>query len=80
MESQPQNPEFRINPENFHICDWCTCKCIHGIFTCFLLSADFSKINISKKSFRSTIKVSNQRIQIKTEVVLGCVGADLGSN
>ena len=19
MESQPQNPEFRINPENFHI-------------------------------------------------------------
>ena len=20
MESQPQNPEFRINPENFHIC------------------------------------------------------------
>ena len=21
MESQPQNPEFRINPENFH--PWC---------------------------------------------------------
>ena len=21
MESQPQNPEFRINPENFHPCD-----------------------------------------------------------
>ena len=20
MESQPQNPEFRINPENFHPC------------------------------------------------------------
>ena len=20
MESQPQNPEFRINPENFHRC------------------------------------------------------------
>ena len=20
MESQPQNPEFRINPENFHQC------------------------------------------------------------
>ena len=20
MESQPQNPEFRINPENFHAC------------------------------------------------------------
>ena len=30
MESQPQNPEFRINPENFHPCtsplydcEWC---------------------------------------------------------
>ena len=29
MESQPQNPEFRINPENFHSCTifisrlWC---------------------------------------------------------
>ena len=22
MESQPQNPEFRINPENFHPCDY----------------------------------------------------------
>ena len=21
MESQPQNPEFRNNPENFHPCD-----------------------------------------------------------
>ena len=20
MESQPQSPEFRINPENFHLC------------------------------------------------------------
>ena len=20
MESQPQNPEFRTNPENFHLC------------------------------------------------------------
>ena len=26
MESQPQNPEFRINPENFHPCFR------HGIF------------------------------------------------
>ena len=22
MESQPQNPEFRNNPENFHLCIW----------------------------------------------------------
>ena len=25
MESQPQNPEFRINPENFHLCYILTC-------------------------------------------------------
>ena len=24
MESQPQNPEFRINPENFHPCNLIT--------------------------------------------------------
>ena len=22
MESRPQNPEFRNNPENFHPCNW----------------------------------------------------------
>ena len=26
MESQPQNPEFRINPENFHPCIYASCK------------------------------------------------------
>ena len=26
MESQPQNPEFRINPENFHPCNYMTFK------------------------------------------------------
>ena len=25
MESQPQNPEFMINPENFH-----PCKCLNN--------------------------------------------------
>ena len=29
MESQPQNPEFRNNPENFH-------PCIHSIFRSYL--------------------------------------------
>ena len=24
MESQPQNPEFRINPENFYPCAFCS--------------------------------------------------------
>ena len=26
MESQPQNPEFRINPENFHPCYYARVK------------------------------------------------------
>ena len=34
MESQPQNPEFRINPENFHPCSyefhWVLRKAIPG--------------------------------------------------
>ena len=25
MESQPQNPEFRMNPENFHPCSLVAC-------------------------------------------------------
>ena len=40
MESQPKNPEFRNNPENFHPClshqsagrtqtSLCTCPCCH---------------------------------------------------
>ena len=30
MESQPQNPEFRINPENFHPCINGLNKLIHS--------------------------------------------------
>ena len=26
MESQPQNPEFRINPKNCHPCEYHTCR------------------------------------------------------
>ena len=40
MESQPQNPEFRINPENFHLCilfptsgDFCIDNCCHLLIT-----------------------------------------------
>ena len=32
MESQPQNPEFRINPENFH-----PCSCIISAIGCLIL-------------------------------------------
>ena len=33
MESQPQNPEFRINPENFH-----PCTCVSKSFNKFCWS------------------------------------------
>ena len=39
MESQPQNPEFRNNPENFHPC----LKCMFMLFNILL----YSQINIS---------------------------------
>ena len=38
MESQPQNPEFRINPENFHPCiyffvfQFLKCNALYGMF------------------------------------------------
>ena len=42
MESQPQNPEFRINPENFHPCS------IHGLVTDiylkYIVEAELSKL------------------------------------
>ena len=57
MESQPQNPEFRNNPENFHPClqHWkvkhilyllgrthsILTLCMLGNFSWFLSSADF---------------------------------------
>ena len=28
MESQPQNPEFGINPENFHPCTLCAAEIV----------------------------------------------------
>ena len=32
MDSQPQNPEFRINPENFHPCKYQSLiQCAHII-------------------------------------------------
>ena len=36
MESQPQNPEFRNNPENFH-----PCICVKSLLTLFHASHNF---------------------------------------
>ena len=37
MESQPQNPEFRISPENFHPCQP-TVACVFGYQPCAALN------------------------------------------
>ena len=62
MESQPQNPEFRNNPENFHPCSQyitrgasnvCLNLCLLGsfcMFFCHLLV--IFKINCFEKSFQ----------------------------
>ena len=34
MESQPRNPEFRNNPENFHPCIYLACS--QDLSICFL--------------------------------------------
>ena len=33
MESQPQNPDFRINPENFHLCGLISCPSVLASLT-----------------------------------------------
>ena len=33
MESQPQNPKFRINPENFHPCEYIEPEIINSLHT-----------------------------------------------
>ena len=37
MESQPQNPEFRINHENFHPCMYGGRKCSNNFGLAFLI-------------------------------------------
>ena len=45
MESQPQNPEFRNNPENFHPCiESLFC---YAVLSCFLSS--FALISLGKR-------------------------------
>ena len=53
MESQPQNPDFRINPENFNPCSSYT-----EIFTCVAsISATWSKLNVLGFGLLSKISV-----------------------
>ena len=39
MESQPQNPEFGINPENFHPCR----ICLIGVYMCMCTWLSYSQ-------------------------------------
>ena len=61
MESQPQNPEFRINPENCHQClsnnqltlvtNWIKVSCITdiiGTFGWFTHTVVLSKVSLEK--------------------------------
>ena len=53
MESHPQNPEFRNNPENFHPCMILRCF-LFGLWfqVPVLLSSDFFKTKFFKTFFQ----------------------------
>ena len=51
MESQPQNPEFRNNPENFH-------PCINEIFSYYSTASYF--VSTQKNHLSEVILLSNQ--------------------
>ena len=46
MESQPQNPEFRINPESFYPCLMNVCNFVMGV-------APISSVNMTIYHFNS---------------------------
>ena len=45
MESQPQNPEFRINPKNFHQCIFKICRSVLNNKTKFAY-CQFAKFSV----------------------------------
>ena len=57
VESQPQNPEFRNNPENFHPCYPTICFCPENVIClCFLLhefkcTSDYCKFGNFQENF-----------------------------
>ena len=55
MESQPQNPEFRNNAENFHPCQLVLSLCILANFSCFYCCL----LTFSKNTFMNPFRMSN---------------------
>ena len=52
MESQPQNPEFRNNPENFHPCDQLSSGTRNDCFGLSLYQSHFYFVWASSKKLR----------------------------
>ena len=79
MESQPQNPEFWINPENFHLClpeiaskkIFLLTLCMLFFCVFFLSSADIFQNQFFEKLFQNTSDKS---------LYQHFVGPDLGPN
>ena len=54
MESQPQNPEFRKNPENFHTCiQEMNITCPSSIMVCISLNIAFRNLILVHVIFAS---------------------------
>ena len=53
MESQPQNPEFRNNPENFHPCFY-TLKKDSEFDLDYMARSHFMKLHLVEKSLAGT--------------------------
>ena len=68
MENQPQNPEFRINPENFHPCAYVMIRigdAIGSLFACCVffrafavVCCFFSQLAFSIKIISGTLTIS----------------------
>ena len=63
MESQPQNPEFRNNPENFHPCRWAREKSVFAIPSLPLLNTSGYKW-ISSNLIRSYVEYYSKGSQL----------------
>ena len=59
MESQPQNPEFRINPENFHVC-----------INSFLASSQFCRM---LKTIANSLEPDQDRQNVSPDLAPNCL-------